>query len=148
MKIILLNDVPKVGQKYDIKEVSNGFAQNFLFPKKLAEPATKEARGKVEKMKAALEQEKKRQEEQLKESIDKIKGFTVTMKEKATETGGLFSSVGKDKIVSEIEKQVGITVPEDSILLDKPIKEIGELDIPVEVGDKKVKFKLVVEKKE
>lgn len=148
MKIILLQDIPNIGQRYDVKEVSGGYAQNFLIPKKLAEAATKEALAKVEKLKTAAEQERKKQEELLMKNMDKMKGITVTMREKAAETGGLFSSVGKDKIVSELKKQHGIEIGEDNIDLEKPIKEVGEYEIPVIVEDKKTKFTLVIEAKE
>jgi len=148
MKVILLQDVPKIGKRHDVKEVNNGFAQNFLIPKKLVEIATKKALERLEKVEAVALLERKKQEEMLMKSLDKIKGVTLTLKEKATESGGLFSSIGKDKIVSEMKKQHDIEMNEDYIALDKPIKEVGEFDVPVSVGKKKVKFKLVVEKEE
>ena len=146
MKIILLQDVSKVGQRYDVKEVNNGFAQNFLIPQKLAEMATREALSRIEKVKEAAGLERKKQEELLIKGLDKIKGVTLNLKEKAAETGGLFSSVGKDKIVAEMKKQHNIDIALDHIILDKPIKEVGDYDITASLGDKKVKFKLVIEK--
>ena len=146
MKIILLQDVSKVGQRYDVKEVNNGFAQNFLIPQKLAEMATREALSRIEKVKEAAGLERKKQEELLIKGLDKIKGVTLNLKEKAAETGGLFSSVGKDKIVAEMKKQHNIDIALDHIILDKPIKEVGDYDIVASLGDKKVTFKLVIEK--
>ena len=145
MKIILLQDVSNIGQKYDVKEVNNGFAQNFLIPQKLAVMATQGELERIEKMKKTVELEKKRQEELLMKDFNKIKNVVLSLKAKAADTGGLFSSIGKDKIITELKKQHNIDVDEDHIILDKPIKEVGEYDIAASIGDKKLKFKIKVE---
>lgn len=148
MKIILLNDVPKVGQKYDVKEVANGYAQNFLIPKKLAIQATSGAVQEIEKKKEEERLTLEKQDKVLLESLSKLKGTTLTLKERAADTGGLFSSVDKGKIVSELKKQHNIKLLEKNIELEKPLKEVGKYEITVVIEDKKTKFKLVIEVQE
>ena len=75
MKVILLKDVPKIGKKYDIKEVNNGYASNFLLPKKLAEVATPEKISKIENMKKGIELERKTQNETFIKNLAQIEGL-------------------------------------------------------------------------
>lgn len=146
MKVIFLKDVPRVGKKYDIKEVNDGYALNFLFPQKLAEMATSKAMAELEKRQKELIIEREMQESLLLKNLEAIKGKIITMKGKANEKGNLFSSIHKKEIREELEKQQKIEIGEEFIVLEKPIKEIGEFEIPVEIKHKKSSFKLIVEK--
>lgn len=145
MKVLFLKDVPKMGKKYDIKEVSDGYAQNFLLPRKLAEAANKNTEKNVEKFKKAEDEMKKVDEALLHKSLKALEETTVTIKGKANEEGKLFAAIHKEEISEKLKEQAGISLPAEYIDIEKPVKEIGEHEIPVVVGDKKGKFKLVIE---
>jgi large subunit ribosomal protein L9 len=146
MKVIFLQDVPRVGKKYDIKEVNDGYVMNFLIPRKLAELATPSAVASLEKRKKNIEIEREVQTDLLMKNLEEIKGKVITIKGKANEKGSLFKAIHKKEIVEEMKKQNHADINEDFIILEKPIKEIGEFDIPIEIKNKKSSFKLVVEK--
>ncbi len=142
MKIILLKDVPKVGRKYDIKEVAEGYALNMLIPRGLAKIATKDAVAKVEQLKANDLTNKKIQEELLLKNLEVIRNLKIDIKEKANEKGHLFAGVTRERVFEEVTKATRLTLNIDSIILDKPIKEIGEHKITVEAMGKKAEFVL------
>lgn len=140
MKVILLKDVPKVGKKFDIKDVSEGYALNMLLPRKLAELATKDAISKVEKIKANDLTQKKIQEELLLKNFEVIKNTKIELKGKANDKGHLFAGITKEKINEELYKATKLNLELDSIKLDKPIKELGEHKIKIEVLGKSAEF--------
>ncbi len=145
MKIILLKDAPKVGKKYEIKEVPDGYARNFLIKRGFAEMATENAVKRVENVRKAAEAERKIQEDLLMKNLGDIDGITITLKEKANEEGHLFAGIHKEEIISEIKKEARLDIIPEYIELDKPIKKTGEFEIGVSVNGKKAKFKLIVE---
>lgn len=147
MQVIFLQDVPRVGKKYDVKEVNNGYAMNFLIPRKLAEPATPKSISELEKRKKNIEIEREVQEELLLKNLEEIKGKTVYLKAKADEKGHLFSKIHNKEIVEEMKKQNHADINEEFIVLEKPIKEIGEHEIPISIKGKKSSFKLIIEQK-
>lgn len=152
MKIIFLQDVPRVGKRHDIKEVNNGYAINFLIPKKLAEPATAKAITLLEKRKNNIEIERKTQQDLLIKNLEEIKDKVLYIKAKADEGGHLFSGIHKKEIVEEMKNQHHTDITEEFIVLEKPIKKTGEFEIPIETPvpfageNKKSSLKLIVEK--
>jgi large subunit ribosomal protein L9 len=146
MKVIFLQDVPRVGKKHDIKEVNDGYAMNFLFARKLAEPATPSAIASLEKRKKNIEIEREVQEDLLLKNLEEIKGKSLTIKGKANEKGSLFKAIHKKEIVEEMKKQNHADISEEFIILEKPIKEVGEFEIPIKIKGKKSSFKLMVER--
>ncbi|KKR42944.1 MAG: 50S ribosomal protein L9 [Parcubacteria group bacterium GW2011_GWF1_40_6] len=146
MKVIFLQDVARVGKRHDIKEINDGYAMNFLFPRKLAELATPKAVSELEKRKKNIEIEREVQEELLLKNLEEIKGKVVHLKAKADEKGHLFSKIHNKDIVNEMKREHHADINEEFIVLEKPIKEIGEHDIPILIKGKKSSFKLVVEK--
>jgi large subunit ribosomal protein L9 len=145
MKVILLQDVPKIGRKYEVKNVSDGHAINFLMPKGLAELATEKGLKKIEVMKQAHDADVKVQTDLLVKNLDAINSAVVTLKEKANEKGHLFAGIHKAELVPALKEQTRLDISPDFIVLDKPLKEIGEHTVSVEVGDKKAAFKVVIE---
>ncbi len=145
MKIILLKDIPKVGRKYDVKDVANGYALNLLIPRGFAEVATKQALREIINFKAKDDAEKKIQGELLAKSLETIKNLTITLKEKANEKGHLFAGVTKEILIAEIQKVARLNLPLESIKLDKPIKSVGQHKVTVEAMDKKAEFTVNVE---
>ena len=110
MKIILLKDIPKVGRKYDIKNVADGYALNMLIPRGLAQIATPQAEKNIESMKAKDMVEKKVQGELLLKSLDVIKTLVINIKEKANDKGHLFAGITKERLVEEIIKTARLNI--------------------------------------
>jgi large subunit ribosomal protein L9 len=132
MKVILLKDVKTVGRKYDVKEVADGYALNFLLPQKSAERATDKALERINKMKAEIDAERKVQDDLLMKNLEGLKGQTVTIEEKVNDKGHLFAAIHKEKIAEEVEKQTRVSIPAAMIQLGKPIKEAGDFTIHLE----------------
>ncbi len=147
MKIILLKDVAKVGRKYDVKDVAEGFALNMLIPRGLAQVATKDAISKAETFKANDLTNRKIQEELLLKNLEIIKNLTINLKEKANDKGHLFAGITKEKLVEEVLKATRLQLDSEAIRLIKPIKETGEHNIIVEALGKKAEFILNIEAK-
>ncbi|MFZ2072808.1 MAG: 50S ribosomal protein L9 [Minisyncoccia bacterium] len=146
MKVIFLKDVPRVGKKHDIKDMNDGYAVNFLFPRKLAEIATPKAITQLEKNKKEILVEREIQEELLVKNLEEIKGKLIVIKGKANEKGSLFSAIHKKEIIEAMKKEHRAEVNEEFLMLEKPIKEIGDFEIPIEIRGKKSFFKLKVER--
>jgi len=145
MKVILHKDVRAVGKKFEIKEVADGFALNFLFPQKLAELATEKAQKRVELLRIQNTESLKIQEDLLAKNLEQLKGITIEIKEKANEKGHLFAAIHADTISEEVKKQKGIDLPQNFIDLITPLKEVGEHVITVKAGGKTEQFTLVIE---
>lgn len=146
MKVILLKDVPKIGKKHEIKEVSDGYAANFLLPKKLVEVATPSKVKEIEALKKTIQIENQIQEDLLMKNLAQINGLELVMKSKTSEAGHLFKAIRAEDIAEVMKKIHHIDIAPNCIVLDKPIKQNGDHIITVKVKDKKTTFKLVVEK--
>lgn len=142
MKIILLKDVAKVGKKYDLKDISDGYAINLLIPRGLAVAATPEAVKGIELEKSRNAGEIKLHNDLMIKNLKELDGITVTMLEKANAKGNLFAGVHKNEIIPVILKQTRIQISPDHIVLEKPIKEVGVHQIEVKVGETSIKFSL------
>lgn len=147
MKVIFLQDVARVGKRHDIKDVAEGYAQNLLFPKKLAVPATPKAIKELEIRKKEIVVEKAVQEELLMRNVKELEGKIITIRAKADEKGHLFSGIHKKELIEAMQKEHHAEISEDAILLNKPIKQIGEFEIEISIKNNKSSFKLIVEKK-
>jgi len=130
MKVILLEKVEGVGEKYEVKNVKDGYASNFLLPKRLAKIATEQALIDLEDMKA---QEAQIQEEELHvtEGIaEQLDGQEIIFKVKLGDEGQLFESINQAKISKKLE-ELGFSVDKKQIELESPIKEIGEFPVKI-----------------
>ncbi len=124
MKIILLKDIPKIGKKYDIKDLSDGYVRNFLLPKKLAEEATPNRIAKIEGMRAEQEKEIRAKIESFKRQAKQMAGFKLEFVLK-TDGKSVFGAInGKD--IKDKLKEKGISINEDQIKMEKHLKEMGE----------------------
>ncbi len=124
MQVILIQNVAGTGKIDDIKEVSEGYARNFLFAKNLAQPATKQV---LADLKARKNRQVKDHETGLREQqsvADKLEGLELKLKERASKGEALYAAVGPQK-VSEALAQLGFKINKDQIIL-KPIKQVGE----------------------
>ena len=145
MKVIFLKDVPRVGKRHDIKDVNDGYAMNFLLPNKLAVMATPKAIAELELRKKEILVEREVQEDLLMKNLEELKDKVITIKGKTNDIGHLFSAIHARDIVSAMKEQNHADINEAFIMLEKPIKETGEFEIPVKVNNKKSSFKLIVE---
>ena len=131
MKVILKQDVKSQGKKGDLIEVSDGYANNFLLPKGLAIPATKQALNELEGKKGA-EQYKRNMEEQKAQNIaERMKDIKVSLKAKAGKEGKLFGSVTSKDVADALKAQFNITVDKRKIDLPDGIKTCGIRDVNV-----------------
>jgi large subunit ribosomal protein L9 len=146
MKIILLKDVKGVGRRFEEKNVGDGYAANFLIPKKLAIQAGSAAAGQIKSMMEGQQKHQEAENSKFGAEIQKISGTTVNVFENANEKGHLFAAITRDRI-AQILKEKGVSIPLGRIELPHGIKEIGTHTIPVKVGDKTAHFRLVVEAK-
>jgi len=144
MKVIFLKQVPHVAKKFDVKEVADGYALNHLFPQSLAEMATEKALERLEKLKATHEAELKVQIDLLAKNLESLANVSIELNKKANEKGHLFDSIHKELLVEELANQAHITLLPEFLELAKPIKEVGEHEISVKIGDKTGSFKVVV----
>lgn len=132
MKVILQQNVPKVGKKYDVVEVAQGYADHALFPKKLAIPATPKALQDLARHKASLVEEKAFKHKLLDDAINTLRGRSVVIKVKANEQGSLFSKVDEQTIAAVLASEHRIAIdPKLITIKDGPIKKLGTYTIDV-----------------
>ena len=132
MKVILLEDVEKVGKKYDTKEVADGFARNFLIPKNLAKAATEEMLEWAKVQKEILEKKAEEELKKVQETASAIDGQEVNIRIKIGSEGQLFESVTNQKIAERL-KEMGFEVKKNQIDLTEPIREAGEYPVKIKL---------------
>ncbi|MGN0451062.1 MAG: 50S ribosomal protein L9 [Acutalibacteraceae bacterium] len=125
MKVVLLQDVKGKGKKGELCNVSDGYARNFLFPKKLAVEADNAALNELKNREEALAHHKKEELDQAKEIAAKLDGKTVSITAKAGAGGKLFGSVTSKEIAAEIKNSLGIEVDRKKMNV-ADIKNFGE----------------------
>lgn len=133
MKIILLKDIAKIGKKDDIKDVSDGYARNFLIPRGLAAPLTPATLKEAEARKAAQTARIQKEMEAAKALAEKIGEIKLTIKAKVNEEKELFGSIDAVQI-AEALKEKGIKIAKNQILLEKPIKKLGDYKVKINLG--------------
>lgn len=132
MKVILTKDVQSLGRTGDVKEVSGGYAKNFLLPGGYAKVATAGLIRKAEEMKAERASAAEAELEKAKEVVAKIQGQSVTIKAKADATKKLYAAVKAEEI-AEALKTKGFEVDKNAIVIPEPIKEVGEFEATVDL---------------
>lgn len=144
MKVILLADIPKVGNRYDVKDFAQGYAQNVLLSKGLAELATPQALARLEAKKAQINKKKEEEVKAFEELISAVGDTVVKIFAKANEKGHLFKAVSARDVVEAIKQASGIEIDENTLVMEH-IKEIGTHTVIIKKGDKKGKCQIVVE---
>ncbi len=125
MKVILCADIKNVGKKDQIIEASEGYARNYLFPRKLAVPADKENLSKWKSKQDSKEFKRNQELEDAKEIAKKIDEITLNIKTKSGENGKIFGSITSKEISQSLEEQYKIVVDKKKIVLKEPIKTLG-----------------------
>ena len=142
MKIILLQDVAKVGRKNDIKEVSDGFARNFLLGQGRAIIATPGNLAKIEGLKKGKDEQQAKTLSSAQQLIETLHDKPIQIRAKASEEGHLFAALHEKELAAEIKKQFGLDIALDLIDLPKPLKQLGEHKIALRLGDRQVPLKI------
>ena len=133
MKVILLADVKGTGKKGEMYEVSDGYARNFLLPKKLAKPATVQAVGEMKAKKASADYHAQVEREAAQELANKLSAVTVKIKARAGENGKLFGAVTNKEIAEALAAQSGNNVDKKKISLAADIKNYGTYEATVKL---------------
>jgi len=133
MKVILLQDIPGSGKRDDIITVSDGYARNFLFPKKLAVEATPGAAKEIERKRAAEAAREAERRAAAEAKARALKGKIVNMPVKCGESGRLYGSITSSEIAEQLKLQHGIDVDKKKIDLAAPIRAVGDVEITVKL---------------
>jgi len=136
MKVILLEDVKSVGKKGQVVNASEGYAKNFLFPKKLAVEANNSNMNELNLKNKAEERRKAQELEDAKNLAEKLEKIVVKIPVKTGEGGKLFGSVTNKEIAAAIEKNEGLKVDKKKIVLNDQIKMIGKKTVQVKLHAK------------
>ena len=134
MKVILQQDVKGQGKKGEMVEVSEGYARNFLLPRKMAVPATADAINTMKLKEKAKKAEEERQKALAEETAEKLKECMVKLTAKAGSGGKLFGAVTTKEISEGLQKQFGIDIPKQKLVLEEPIKAFGSYEIKARLG--------------
>ena len=132
MKVILLQDVKGVGKKDEIINASDGYARNFLFPKKLAMEATPGALKGIEKMRKAEADREAERRAQASAMAEKLRGKAINMTVKTGSQGRLYGSITSAEVAAELNKQHGVNIDKRDIKCEN-IRTVGDVDIEVRV---------------
>ena len=134
MKVIFQQDVRGQGKKGEMKEVSDGYARNYLLPRNLAVEANKDNLNAL----ALKEKAKKAQEAKEKaaamENAQRLKDIVTTIRAKAGANGKLFGAITAKEISEELKKQFGVDLPKQKIVMEDPIKSYGSYQLKAKLG--------------
>lgn len=138
MKVILLQDVPNTGRKYDVVEVASGYGLNYLLPQGMARTATESNLKALEAQKRAHEEMLAKRREELAERLSEIADMDITISANANEQGELYAGIHNSDIAEKINKSSDIDLEDGFIKLEHPIKKVGDYDVDVQVEDRQV----------
>ncbi len=146
MKVIFLRDVPRVGKKYEVREVADGYARNFLLVRGLAQIATKGAVIELNEKENSRKNSKEVQIALLEKALNELKEGSLTLTKPANGKGHLFSQVHPKEIAELLNKNMGISISEDNVVVTEPIKTLGSHTIEIAVHDHRTAITLIVER--
>ena len=131
MKIVLREDVDTLGRKGDLLEVADGYARNYLVPRGLAMKATKGVVAQAESMRRSREAKETRDREASRALAAQLGSRTIEVKARAGEGGKLFGSVTAADVADAVQAQTGIELDRRKVVLDEPIRELGDAQVQV-----------------
>jgi large subunit ribosomal protein L9 len=132
MEIILTQDVDELGLEGDIVDVAKGYARNFLLPKGMGLEANQKNIRTLQQQRKKIEVRRLKAQKEALELKERLEGMAITFSHKAGEEGKLYGSVTRMDIASSLEKE-GIVVDRKKILLERPVKTLGEFNVPIRI---------------
>ncbi len=144
MKVILLQDVAKVGRRFDIVEVPSGYGLNKLIPQGMAKQASPENVKAINAQSAKTEADRAASDNVFQEALAAIKETTLEIAAEANEEGRMFQALKVDAILEAVKTATGKEVLESQIVIKSPIKEVGEHAIELVSGDTQSSVKVSV----
>ena len=148
MKVILTKTVESIGQIGDVLNVAPGYARNFLLPKGLAMEASGKNVRELEHKKRLIAQKREQERQEMLSIADKLNSVIISMRRKVAEDHKLYGSVSVADISKELEEK-GFATDKKDILLEQPIKQLGEFNVSVRVGAQvSANIRVVIEKEE
>lgn len=144
-KIVLLEDIPHLGKKHEVKSVKFGFAKNWLIPRKLALLGLPHIIHQLQGQQALKEEKVKKETEVYESLMKELDGFTLRLRPKKTTKGTLYAAVD-EKMIAEKLKEKGIKINEKYLKLKTPIKKVGEYETQIIFSDQyKANIKIIVQ---
>lgn len=134
MKVILQQDVRGQGKKGQMVEVAEGYARNYLLPRKLAAPATTDAINTMRLKEKAKKAEDARLKAEAEAMVDKLKNAPVKIPARSGANGKLFGAVTSKEVSDALQAQHGIELGKNKIVLDEPIKAYGSFELKAKLG--------------
>ncbi|MDQ7029609.1 MAG: 50S ribosomal protein L9 [Ardenticatenia bacterium] len=131
MEVLLLQDVPNLGQAGEIKTVSNGYARNYLIPKGLAKVATPGVKKQAEQIRRAAEKRRQRERQDAEALAQRIGELLLRFEAKVGETGRLYGSVTAGDIAERLSETLGVEIDRRALDLGQPIRQLGTYEVPV-----------------
>lgn len=133
-EVLLLRDVKRLGKAGEIKRVADGYARNYLIPRKLAVMVTEST---IQQVRAKLQAEARRREKEITTAqslAERLPQITLTFKVKAGEKGQLYGSITNADIATSLEKEIGQKFDKRKVLLEEPLRHLGSYKVPVKLA--------------
>ena len=134
MRVLLLKDVKGLGKAGETKEVAGGYAANYLFPNKLAQPMTEGAVKTAQEVKAAEVRKVEKKANESKVLANRLDGQTVVLKARSGEGDRLYGSITSQDVAEALTKSVGVPVDKRVVEIEHPIKTLGRHDVTLRLG--------------
>lgn len=131
MKVILLADVPGTGKKEQIVDVSDGYARNYLMPRKLAAEATSTAMNAIKRAKSAEDHRESQRRKQAQETAEQLRKKEIILTARCGERGRLYGSITGQEVADALKAQYNLTIEKRRVELSEPIRAIGEHDVSI-----------------
>lgn len=134
MRVLLLKEVKGLGKAGDVKEVAGGYAANYLFPNKLAEPATEGSVKVAQQVKDAEARKAEKRANEAKNLAARLQGQTVVLKARSGEGDRLYGSITAQDVADALKKSTGLPIEKRLVDLEHPIKSLGRHDVMIRFG--------------
>lgn len=134
MRIILLKDVPSLGKAGEVVTVAEGYARNYLIPRRLAEPASEKRLEELARVRQQRERKTLADASRAEQTAARLKGLTVPVRVRIGSGGRLFGAVTAKDIVAALDKEFGIRLDKKQILLEAPLREVGSYPVTARVA--------------
>jgi large subunit ribosomal protein L9 len=146
MKVVFLKDVSSKGKTGEIRDVANGYARNFLFPRGLALKATDDAIKRAKDQEEGKTRRRDRKQEELSEQAKQVEGKELRFKAKAGEKGRLHGSITSANVAEKLSEMVNIEIDKKMIILKEPLRQLGEHEVTIGFAREiEAKIKVIIE---